>query len=44
MTVAAKSDRYMSRPMTMTAYNGVTEIETRAVQRLLANLRKSTEQ
>lgn len=27
--------------ITMTAYNGVTEIETQAVQRLLANLKKS---
>ncbi len=36
----AKSDEYVPA-ITMTAYNGITEIETEAVQRLLANLRKS---
>lgn len=36
----AKADEYVPA-MTMTAYNGVTEIETLAVQRLLSNIRKS---
>ena len=36
----AKADEYVPA-VTMTAYNGITEIETLAVQRLLANLRKS---
>jgi 4-aminobutyrate aminotransferase-like enzyme len=37
---AAGANEYVPA-MTMTAYNGITEIETQAVQRLLANIRKS---
>ena len=36
----ASADEYVSA-ITMTAYNGITEIETMAVQRLLANLRRA---
>ena len=36
----ARANEY-SPAVTMTAYNGITEIETQAVERLLANLRKS---
>ena len=36
----AGTDDYVPA-VTMTAYNGITEVETLAVQRLLANLRKS---
>ncbi len=36
----AGADEYVPA-VTMTAYNGITEIETLAVERLLANLRKS---
>lgn len=36
----AQADEY-APAITMTAYNGITEIETLAVQRLLANLRRS---
>lgn len=36
----ARGDEYVSA-ITMTAYNGITEIESLAVKRLLANIRKS---
>lgn len=36
----ASADEYVPA-ITMTAYNGITEIETMAVQRLLANLRRA---
>lgn len=36
----AKADEYVPA-VAMTAYNGITEVETNAVQRLLANLKKS---